>query len=61
EKEDADAESRDPASYGYCVFGEIVEGLEVLDRIGGTPVVDKADFPRTPSTPVIIKKIERLR
>ncbi|MEC9004435.1 MAG: peptidylprolyl isomerase [Planctomycetota bacterium] len=61
EKEDAEAESRDPASYGYCVFGEIVEGMEVLDRIGGTPVVDKADFPRTPSTPVIIKKIERLR
>ena len=61
EKEDADAESRDPASYGYCVFGEVVEGLDVLDRIGGTPVVDKADFPRTPSTPLIIKKIERIR
>ena len=59
--EDPDAETRDPASYGYCVFGEIVEGLDVLDQIGGTPVVDKEDFPRTPSTPVVIKKIELIR
>jgi peptidyl-prolyl cis-trans isomerase A (cyclophilin A) len=59
--EDSEAESRDPATYGYCVFGEIVEGLDVLDKIGGTPVVDKAEFPRTPSTPVVIKKIERIR
>jgi len=54
-------ESRDPASYGYCVFGEVVEGLDVLDKIGNTPVTDKDDFPRTPTTQVVIRKITRVR
>ena len=54
-------ESREPAGYGYCVFGEVIEGLDVVDKIGGTPVTDKADLPRTPTTQVVIRKISRIR
>ena len=61
ELSDGGEEARDPASYGYCVFGQVVEGLDVLDRIGSTPVTDKAEFPRTPTTPVVIRKITRVR
>ena len=54
-------DSKDPAGYGYCVFGEVIEGLDVVDKIGGTPVTDKADLPRTPATQVVIRKISRIR
>ena len=57
---DDEQEQRDPVTYGYCVFGEVIEGLNVVDRIGATPVTDKADFPRTPTTPVVIRTIRRL-
>ena len=57
--EEVEGELRAPASFGYCVFGEVVEGLDVLDKIGSTPVTDKTDFPRTPTVPVVINKIER--
>jgi len=58
---DDEQESRDPASYGYCVFGEVIAGLDVVDKIDATPVTDKADFPRTPATPVVIRTIRRIR
>lgn len=61
EVSESDEETRDPASYGYCVFGEVIEGLDVVDKIGNSPVTDKADFPRTPTTQVVIRKISRIR
>lgn len=54
-------ETRPPESYGYCVFGEVIDGLDVVDKIGATAVTDKADFPRTPTTPVVIRTIRRVR
>ena len=61
EAADGEPESRDPSSYGYCVFGEVIGGLDVIDKIGSTPVTDKADFPRTPTVQVVIRKISRIR
>jgi len=46
---------------GYCVFGEIVEGIEVMDTLGATQVVDKDGFPSTPVEPLVITSIERIR
>jgi cyclophilin family peptidyl-prolyl cis-trans isomerase len=47
--------------YGYCVFGQVVQGMEVLDAIAGVPVRDAEGFPRLPVTPVIIQSVERVR
>ncbi len=50
-----------PAGYGYCVFGELIDGMEVVDRINEAPVHDNtADFERTPATPIVIKTIRRI-
>jgi peptidyl-prolyl cis-trans isomerase B (cyclophilin B) len=35
-----DHQGRTAEEYGYCVFGEVIEGLEVVDKIGKTPVRD---------------------
>jgi len=49
----------DSASYGYCVFGEVVEGMDVVDRIAEAPVVDKENFPSTPQEQAVIHSIRR--
>jgi peptidyl-prolyl cis-trans isomerase B (cyclophilin B) len=57
----ADAPQRDhtgdtPDKYGYCVFGEVIEGLDVADRISKSPTADHGgDLAQTPDPPVIIK------
>jgi len=47
--------------YGYCVFGEVSEGMEVVDKIANVEVHDKGDMERTPVQPVIIKSIRRIQ
>jgi cyclophilin family peptidyl-prolyl cis-trans isomerase len=55
-----DHQSRDDAaSFGYCVFGEVVEGMEIVDRISQMPTVDREDFPSTPQEQVVIRSISR--
>ncbi len=56
-----DHKDRTPEGYGYCVFGEVVEGMEVVDKINEVPVQDTEDFERTPVTPVVVHSIRRIR
>jgi len=57
-----DHKSREtPEEYGYCVFGHVIEGMDVLDRIGGVEVTDIGEFEQTPVEKVLIKSIRRLR
>ncbi len=44
---------------GYCVFGAVIAGLDVVDRIAAVPVHQQGDFPNTPVTPVVITSIRR--
>jgi cyclophilin family peptidyl-prolyl cis-trans isomerase len=63
----ADAPQRDhtgdtPANYGYCVFGEVTEGLDVAEKISQSPTTDQGgDLAQTPKTPVVIKSIRVVR
>jgi len=56
-----DHRDRTPEGYGYCVFGEGVEGLDVVDAIGGAATHDAPDFDRTPQQPIVIKTIRQIR
>jgi peptidyl-prolyl cis-trans isomerase A (cyclophilin A) len=63
----ADAPQRDhtgdtPANYGYCVFGEVTEGLDVAEKISQSPTTDKGgDLAQSPNPPVVIKSIRVVR
>jgi cyclophilin family peptidyl-prolyl cis-trans isomerase len=46
-----------PDDAGYCVFGEVIQGLHVVDRIAQVSVVDKGEFPKTPVDLVVIRSI----
>jgi peptidyl-prolyl cis-trans isomerase B (cyclophilin B) len=41
---------------GYAVFGEVTEGLEVVDKIAAVPTTRKGHYDDVPVTPVVIKK-----
>ena len=47
---------------GYCVFGEVVEGMEIADAIGGVAVSDdNANLPSTPVEAVVVTGIEPVK
>jgi cyclophilin family peptidyl-prolyl cis-trans isomerase len=46
---------------GYAVFGRVVEGMEVIDRMGTVETAAQAPFAaRVPVTPIIIERMQRL-
>ncbi|KAA2285876.1 peptidyl-prolyl cis-trans isomerase [Arenimonas fontis] len=49
----------DPYTAGYAVFGRVVQGMEVLDRIAAVPTGAQGPFPAwVPQTPVVIERVQ---
>ena len=51
--------SNSPAEFGYCVFGKVIEGLDVVDTIGKVKTKTASGLDDVPVEPVIIKSIRR--
>ena len=50
-----------PARWGYAVFGKVVQGMDVVDRIGVVPTGKVGPFKEdAPLTNVVIERIERV-
>ena len=47
-----------PSSWGYAVFGKVVEGKDVVDKIKAVPVQRSPMSEAQPLTPVVIEKAE---
>ena len=43
--------------WGYTVFGEVVEGLDVVDKMVAVPTGTKGQYQNVPLTPVVILKV----
>jgi cyclophilin family peptidyl-prolyl cis-trans isomerase len=56
-----DFRERTADGYGYCVFGQVTEGMEVVDRIAETQVHDSDAFERTPSKAVVISATRQIK
>jgi cyclophilin family peptidyl-prolyl cis-trans isomerase len=55
-----DYAGQDPSQYGYCVFGEVVSGMETVDAIGKAEVHKTEQFASTPATPIVIESMRQL-
>jgi cyclophilin family peptidyl-prolyl cis-trans isomerase len=53
--------SRTPKGYGYCVFGEVTDGMEVVDKIAKSPVHDTDKFRGLPVESVIIRAVRQIK
>jgi cyclophilin family peptidyl-prolyl cis-trans isomerase len=47
------------AGYGYCVFGKVIDGLDVVDIIANTPTMTKNGVPDIPRETIEIISIRR--
>jgi len=46
--------------WGYAVFGRVIDGMDVVDRIGNVATGKHGAIDETPIKPVVILKIERV-
>ena len=49
------------ADYGYCVFGKVIEGMDVVEKIAKTPTRQVDQFERMPAEQIAIQSIRRVR
>jgi cyclophilin family peptidyl-prolyl cis-trans isomerase len=48
--------SPEPELVGYCVFGKVVSGMEVVHKIGIVPTGNSRGFSDVPIRPIVIKQ-----
>ena len=46
--------------WGYCVFGKVVDGMDVVDKIADTPTGVRNNMPNVPMTTVAIISAKRV-
>jgi peptidyl-prolyl cis-trans isomerase B (cyclophilin B) len=47
-----------PQGYGYCVFGKVTSGTDVVDRIAGVPTGRSGAHENVPTRDVLIERAE---
>ena len=45
-------------AYGYCVFGKVIDGMDVLEAIAATPTEESEISPKLPTEAVVIQSVE---
>ena len=46
-----------PQGFGYCAFGEVIEGMDVVDKIAQVATGNHGPFQDVPKEPVVINSI----
>ena len=46
-----------PDDFGYAVFGRVLSGMDVVDKIAAVPTALSGDHEDVPTTPVVIQKV----
>ncbi len=44
--------------YGYAVFGKVIEGMDVVDKIAAVRTSALRGFPNFPTTPIVIESVK---
>ncbi len=50
-----------PSGWGYAVFGEVVEGMDVVDAMAQQPTGNRGGHQDVPKTDIVIEKAEVLK
>lgn len=59
DNQELDHSSPDPEGFGYCVFGKVVEGMDVVDKIEKIKVRAQGDHEAVPVDSVLITGASR--
>lgn len=47
-----------PAGWGYCVFGKVADGMQVVDKMKGVPTGTRLGFKDVPVSEVLLEKFK---
>lgn len=53
-----DHTSPTPSGWGYAVFGEVIEGMEIVDEMAKQPTANRGMHQDVPKTDIVIEKAE---
>ncbi len=56
-----DYRTGDNASPGYCAFGRVIEGMEIIERIEGVGTATIGDHKNVPIREIVIDRMELIR
>ena len=56
-----DHEGDTPETYGYAVFGKVIKGMEVVEKIARIPTATMKGYEDVPIHPIKIRKVSRER
>lgn len=48
---------KNPQAWGYCVFGQVVEGMDIVDKIRQVPTGSRAGHQDVPNDDVLIESV----
>ena len=48
--------AKNPQGWGYAVFGNVVEGMDVVDAIAAVPTTTKGPYANVPTQPIVVQK-----
>ncbi|HEY8240306.1 MAG TPA: peptidylprolyl isomerase [Kiritimatiellia bacterium] len=54
-----DHRGKSQEGYGYCVFGSVIEGMDVVDAIKSVQTGNRGAFQNVPVEPIVILEITR--
>ncbi len=49
-----------PDEFGYCVFGQVVGGMDTVDAMAAAPTTAKPPYKDVPATPIVINAATRM-
>ncbi|GAF91218.1 unnamed protein product, partial [marine sediment metagenome] len=49
-----------PEGFGYCVFGKVIKGMDVVDAIANSPTTAKLSFQDVPRETITIISVRRI-
>ena len=55
-----DYKSPDPRGFGYCVFGQVTDGMDVVRAIEAVPTTTVGFYQDVPSAPITIFRVSRI-
>ncbi len=48
-----------PSGFGYAVFGKVIDGMDIVDKIKGVQTGNMGPFQNVPLKPVVIESVKR--
>ncbi len=56
-----DHTGKNASGWGYAVFGEVIEGMDIVDKMATQPTSSKNGYQDVPKTDIIIEKAEIIK